>query len=224
MAHPRSIKPDPYRPPTMEEVHRARSMYAEGFTVSRILAATDMALGTLYYWLDGGPVAGPPSSSLATSGRPEVAGGPLIGPATDKPAAGGENGGRMLPPIARRRVVVGKRRPPLSADRVSLAARLYRTAERQARDIEQHLARAETPPPERERDVRMLSVLVRTLRDLDHLAPPEGGPAKPAEPEEEPFDIDALRAELCRRVEGIRARRRAEEEARAAAAAQIGAD
>jgi len=186
MAHPRSIKPDPYRPPTMEEVHRARSMYAEGFTVSRILAATDMALGTLYYWLDGGPH---------------------------------EDGKPMLPPIARRRVVVGKRRAPLSADRVSLAARLYRTAERQARDIEEHLARAETPPPERERDVRMLSVLVRTLRDLDHLAPPEGGPAKPAEPEEEPFDIDALRAELCRRVEGIRARRRAEEEARAAAAA-----
>lgn len=187
MAHPRSIKPDPYRPPTMEEVHRARSMYAEGFTVSRILAATGMSLGTLYYWLDGGPLD--------------------------------EKGARMLPPIPRRRAVVAKRRRPLPADRVSLAARLYRTAERQARDIELDLARGDLAGPERERDVRMLSMLTRTLRDLDHLSPPDGAAAKPAEPEEEEFDIDELRAELMRRVEGIRARRREEEEARAAAEA-----
>ena len=50
-----NIRPEPYRPPTMDEIRRAREMYTEGFTVSRVLAATDMSLGTLYYWLDGGP-------------------------------------------------------------------------------------------------------------------------------------------------------------------------
>ena len=49
------IIPDPYRAPTDAEIAKARAMYVEKFTVSRILAATNMALGTLYYWLDGGP-------------------------------------------------------------------------------------------------------------------------------------------------------------------------
>ena len=49
------IKPDAHRPRTREEIERGRTMYAEGFTVSRILAATNMSLGTLYYWLDGEP-------------------------------------------------------------------------------------------------------------------------------------------------------------------------
>jgi hypothetical protein len=62
--------------------------------------------------------------------------------------------------------VVGKRRKPLKADRVSLTARLWRTAERQARDIEERLARPAAAAPERERDVRMLAMLTRTLRDL----------------------------------------------------------
>jgi hypothetical protein len=92
-----------------------------------------MSLGTLYYWLDGGP---------------QEAGHPLF------------------PPLARRRSVVGKRRKPLSADRVSLMHRLMRTTERQVRDIEQRLARPGASSPERERDVRMLGALVRTLRDL----------------------------------------------------------
>jgi hypothetical protein len=44
--------------------------------------------------------------------------------------------------------------------------RLMRTTERQVRDIEQRLARPGASSPERERDVRMLGSLVRTLRDL----------------------------------------------------------
>jgi hypothetical protein len=134
MPHPTSIRPSPYTPPTREQIERARAMYAEGFTVSRVLAATDMSLGTLYYWLGGGPM---------------------------------EGGAPLYPAIPRRRLVVGKRRPPPSADRASLAARLFRTAERQARDIEERLARPGTASPERERDVRMLALLVRSLRDLD---------------------------------------------------------
>jgi hypothetical protein len=144
------IKPSPYSPPTREQIERARTMYGEGFTVSRILAATDMALGTLYYWLGGGPR---------------------------------EEGGPLYPPIARRRQVVGRRRRPLDADRVSLAARLWRTAERQTRDIEERLARPGAASPERERDVRMLGSLVRTLRDLsgfDSGAAPDAQSVEPA--------------------------------------------
>jgi len=43
MPHPVSILPEPYRPPTREEFERAREMYAQGFTVSRILARTQVA-------------------------------------------------------------------------------------------------------------------------------------------------------------------------------------
>ena len=153
MPHPASILPEPYRPPTREAIERAREMYAQGFTVSRTLAACDMSLGTLYYWLDGGPQAGPPSSLGAPSGKPDGDGGPTYT--------------TLYPPIPRRRIVVGKRRKALSdATRVSLAARLWRTAERQARDIEERLSRPSQANAERERDVRMLGVLVRALREL----------------------------------------------------------
>ena len=149
MPHPPSIRPSPYRPPTRGQIERARTMYAEGFTVSRILAACDMALGTLYYWLDGGP-------------REE-----------ERP---------LYPALPRRREVVGKRRAPLSANRASLTDRLWRTTERQARDIEERLSRPGAPSPERERDVRMLATLVRTLRELaafDCAPPGEGADAAP---------------------------------------------
>jgi hypothetical protein len=158
-----TVTPQPYRPPTRAEIDGAREWYAQGFTVSRILARYDMALGTLYYWLDGGP---------------------LIAPTTDKSAVGGENGTSLLPPIPRRRVVVGKRRKPLKADRVSLTARLWRTAERQARDIEERLARPAGASPERERDVRMLAMLTRTLRDLS--AFDAYGDAGPSHPDDTP--------------------------------------
>jgi len=149
------IKPSPYRPPSREQIERARAMYAEGFTVSRILAACDMSLGTLYYWLGGGPRD--------------------------------ETGAPLLPPLARRRVVVGKRRKPFAASRVSLLARLYRTAERQVFEIEQCLAVPGAATQERERDVRMLASLTRTLRDLSGLGDGEGAP-------ERAIDEDALAA------------------------------
>jgi len=149
MPHPASILAEPYRPPTREQIERARSMYTQGFTVSRILAACGMAYGTLYYWLDGGPR---------------------------------EESGPLYPPIARRRQVVGKRRRPLDADRVSLAARLWRTAERQTRDIEERLSRPGRASAERERDIRMLGTLVRTLRDLSGFDSGVAPDAKTLEP------------------------------------------
>jgi hypothetical protein len=134
---PITRRQSPFAPPSDEQIARARQMYVEKFTISRILAACDMSLGTLYYWLDGGP---------------RDADGP------------------RLPPIPRRRVVVGKRRPPLATDQVSLVARLWRTAERQVRDIELRLAGGMVPPVERERDTRMLATMARLLRDLSGFA------------------------------------------------------
>ena len=51
------IKPEPNPPLTLPRVIRAREMYAEGFTVARILAHCEMSLGTLYACLDGNPFA-----------------------------------------------------------------------------------------------------------------------------------------------------------------------
>ena len=49
------IKPEPNPPLDRARVIRAREMYEEGFTVSRILAHCQMSLGTLYACLDGVP-------------------------------------------------------------------------------------------------------------------------------------------------------------------------
>lgn len=198
MPHPASILPSPYRPPTREEIERARDMYAQGFTVSRILAATDMSLGTFYHWLDGGPQAGPPSSLSATSGKPDVDGGAAYT--------------TLYPPLPRRRRVVGKRRRPLNdTTRVSLAARLWRTVERQVRDIEERLARPSGATAERERDMRMLSMLVRSLRELSAFDAGIAPGGEGAAAEEAPRDIDTLRADLARRLntlmDGLAARR-----------------
>jgi hypothetical protein len=169
MPHPKSILPDPLRPPTIDEIERARSMYAEKFTVARCLAAGNMSLGTFYYWLDGGPRD--------------------------------EKGQPQLPPIPRRRQVIGKRRKPLTPDLVSLTARLTRTLAREALDIEQRLARPCGATPERERNVRMLTQLVQSVRVLATLAPDGAAEAGAREKAaEEVRDIDEFRETLARRI------------------------
>jgi hypothetical protein len=171
----------------MAEIERARSLYAEKFTVARCLAAGNMSHGTLYYWLDGGP-------------------------RDDKGVA-------LLPPIPRRRQIAGKRRKPLAGSSVSLLARLTRTAERQALDIEQRLSRPAASGPERERDVRILAMLTRTLRDVvamapDGLAPGVAqGAAQEAEHDPVPADMDEFRNELARRIRGFIEQRQAQKDA-----------
>ena len=49
------IRPEPNPPLDRARALLAREMYAEGFTVSRILAHCQMSLGTLYACLDGVP-------------------------------------------------------------------------------------------------------------------------------------------------------------------------
>lgn len=191
---PITRRKSPFTPPTDEQITRARQMYVERFTVSRILAACDMSLGTLYYWLSGGP---------------RDADGP------------------RLPPIPRRRVVIGKRRPPLVTDQVSLAARLWRTAERQVRDIELRLAGGLVPPVERERDTRMLATLARLLRDLSGFAAAEGAGASDktaADDDAGPEDIDEFRRELARRLNALADRQTPEQWEQQAAYAKARAE
>lgn len=168
------IKPEPNPPLMRERVIRVREMYAEGFTVARILAHGQMSLGTLYACLDGAPFG---------------------------------IDGEQWPALPRRRQVLHKRRRALTADSVSLANRLTRTAERQVRDIELRLSARAVSPTDRERDVRMLASLARTLRDLQvlHKAIPPPRDFEPENENELPASVDALRQELSRRLQAMAA-------------------
>jgi hypothetical protein len=116
-----------------------------------------------------------------------------------------ERGEPQLPPIPRRRVVVGKRRKPLASSQVSLAARLTRTAERAAFDIKQRLAVPSAATPARERDVRMLASLVQSLRSLMALVPAGDDAARRTveNAPEEQRDMDAFREQLARRIHNL---------------------
>jgi hypothetical protein len=68
------IRPEPNPPLDRARVIRAREMYAEGFTVSRILAHCQMSLGTLYACLDGAPFGQDGERMEAVPRRREVTG------------------------------------------------------------------------------------------------------------------------------------------------------
>jgi hypothetical protein len=161
----------PMPAPTEEIIVLARQRYTEGAAVSKILAETEMSLGTLYLWLDGGP----------------------------KDAAGKQ----QFPAIPRRRIVMGKRHKPLTGGQVSLVARLWRTAERQVRDVESRMC-TDQEPEQRERDARLLAVLVKTIRELRALNVKE---EKASENEHAPDNLDDFRRELARKIDGIIAER-----------------
>lgn len=123
-----------------------------------------------------------------------------------------DGAGPRLPPLPRRRNVLGKRRRPLQGQRVSLVARLWRTAERQVRDIETRLAKNLQEPAERERDARVFAVMVKTLRDLVALDEADDDAKDTARHDDEPEfrNIDELRRELSRRVDILRRGRAAD--------------
>jgi hypothetical protein len=112
-----------------------------------------------------------------------------------------------LPALPRRRIVFGRRRRALMGNRVSLIARLWRTAERQVRDIEDRIARHQQEPDERERDARVLAVLVKTLRELSTLDEAQGDATTTGEDDDGPRDIDEFRRELARRMDAFVASR-----------------
>jgi hypothetical protein len=121
--------------------------------------------------------------------------------------------GLRFPPIPRRRNILGKRTRALRADPASLRNRLMRTAEGQVREIELRLSLPGRSGPERERDIRMLGMTVKSLRDLkslhleDDVEAPPGTETRPCatcpHADDMPEDIDEFRYALARRIEAF---------------------
>ena len=107
------IKPDAHRPPTREEIERGRAMYVENFTTSRICAATGMSLGTLYYWLDGGP-QGHPTARCCRRSRAAVTSPADAAARCPPPTAPRSPPGCGAPPNARRATSRSASRAPTS--------------------------------------------------------------------------------------------------------------
>jgi AcrR family transcriptional regulator len=126
---------------------------------------------------------------------------------------GGPNdgGGPKLSPIPNRREAMPKKRIALKSRRALLVARIWRAAEKQVRDIEKRMARSGHQPDERERDARLLAVLVKTLRELAAIDPPPAGRAgksdSGSEDDEHPRDLEEFRRELARRMDAVAGQR-----------------
>src|SRR3954447_16686394 len=125
---------------------------------------------------------------------------------------GPANGPDHLPPLPHRgrgRAGGGEAEAEPNSRRRAIINRVWRTASRQVRDIETRLRQQEQEPAERERDTRMMAVLVKTLRelaafDIADLAKPKRANAQDAPHDHDdavPADIDELRRELARRVD-----------------------
>jgi hypothetical protein len=120
----------------------------------------------------------------------------------------GDVPGMILPPIPRRRNA--RRMKPRKSVRVALVRTLWRAAEQQVNEIEQHLAEAGKRSADRERDSRSLAVLVRTLRELaamDHKDEGEAAKPKAGAADDDVRDIDEFRRDLARHMEAIIAQR-----------------
>jgi hypothetical protein len=99
---------------------------------------------------------------------------------------------------------------PRAPTRAALVKRIWSAAEAQVSDIERRLALLDQEPAERERDARMLAVLVKTLHELVALDEARSGSVKRTEPNDDdlvPRDIDEFRRELARKIDAIIASR-----------------
>ena len=93
------------------------------------------------------------------------------------------------------------------ATRKALTRRLWRAAERQVCEVEERFALEDRAPNERERDARILAVLVRTLRELSDFDAEERQQAETAADNDDviPRNLDELRRELSRRMDRMAA-------------------
>jgi hypothetical protein len=165
--------------PLPETITQMRRQYADGVPVAKICVENNVTQSALYHWVDGGP----------------------------------RDPARRLPPIPRRRARIAKDAASeggISNDaRGLLVARLWRAAERQVGDIEQRLEAAGQEPPERERDARLLAILVKTLRELAAFDQAHSAAQSRTEPADDdaPRDMDEFRRELARKIDAIVAER-----------------
>jgi hypothetical protein len=114
-----------------------------------------------------------------------------------------------LPAIALRSELRDTRARPREPDRAraSLVDRLWRTADRQVRDIERRLRLETQKPDERERDARMLAIMVKTLRELRALDAARAEQEPTSEDEPGPDNLDDFRRDLVRKMDAIIAAR-----------------
>jgi hypothetical protein len=123
--------------------------------------------------------------------------------------AGNPPGLSALPPLPFRWTGTTEPQP----DRRAVIDRLWRSAKREVRGTDQRLARLPGGSPEREREVRVLPVLVKVVRDLTALdrAQLQKSASKetPRDDDDDalPRDLEELRRELSRRVDLLRQRR-----------------
>lgn len=159
---------------------RARQMYVDKVPLKDIYAATGLDDHDLDFALRGGPYVAP--------------------------------GERMFAEIKRNRIVrrqADRKKKPAAATRAAVVARLWRSAERQVRDIDKRLRQAGVEPAARERDARLMAVMVKTLRELCALDARDATNAKAGahdgQPGYEPDhrDIDEFRRDLSRRIDAI---------------------
>jgi hypothetical protein len=95
--------------------------------------------------------------------------------------------------------------------REALAARLWRAAEMQAAEVEARIAAGPRPAADSERDAKTLSVLARTLRELQAADQPRRMDGDDEQDEDAPpADVEALRTELGERLRAIAETRAAE--------------
>ena len=125
----------------------------------------------------------------------------------------GEDNDKRLPPIPLRYVHRAARATPRKSRRKQIVDRVWRTAGKQLREIEQRMALAGRHPDARERDARLLAVVVKTLRELSAFDAAASAPRENAnnvsDTDEPNFDnIDEFRLALARRLEGIIAERK----------------
>jgi hypothetical protein len=118
------------------------------------------------------------------------------------------DGARPLPEIPRRRLQTASARKPVR--RATLIARMMNAAERQVREIEEKLVVSDDELEGRERNARVLAVLVKTLSELSSADArmPRARARKPKADDDDdaiPRDIDELRRELSRRLDAMAA-------------------
>jgi hypothetical protein len=115
-----------------------------------------------------------------------------------------DGAGGTLPPLPRRGRSAGGRRSRPSGDRAGLVKRIWRTAERQVRDIEERVLRNQDQQPgERADDARTLAVLIKALRELSALDERKGAKDNDLTHDDGPRDIDEFRRELARKMDAF---------------------
>jgi hypothetical protein len=108
-------------------------------------------------------------------------------------------------PASVRAPVRARPTPPLRA--AAVVDMLWESAERQVADLHARVLADEQESDQRERDGRVMSVLVKTLRDLVALDDATRDGHDDADDESDARDIDEFRRQLARRIDALVAAR-----------------